>query len=133
MMPDVPQLYRIVLQVADIDRAAAFYGTLLGSPGRRIHTSRHYFDCGSVILGLVDTSEVGQPQPMPDHVYFSVADIEAVHARARQLGALSTADVHGESAGAVVMRPWRERSFYAADPDGNRLCFVDAKTIFTGR
>jgi hypothetical protein len=70
---------------------------------------------------------------MPDHVYFSVGDIEAAHARARQLGALSTGAVHGASAGEVVMRPWRERSFYAVDPDGNRLCFVDAQTLFTGR
>jgi hypothetical protein len=48
------------------------------------------------------------------------------------LGALSKADVHGESAGDVVRRPWGERSFYAYDPGGNGLCFVDAKTLFTG-
>jgi hypothetical protein len=32
-----------------------------------------------------------------------------------------------------VTRPWGERSFYAFDPDGNGLCFVDERTVFTGR
>ena len=40
---------------------------------------------------------------------------------------------HGESGGDIVVRPWGERSFYAADPFGNGLCFVDEKTLFTGR
>jgi len=49
-------------------------------------------------------------------------------------GALVTApDIHGESGGALVTRPWGELSFYANDPFGNGLCFVDASTVFTGR
>jgi hypothetical protein len=32
----------------------------------------------------------------------------------------------------VVKRPWGERSFYAVDPFGNRLCFVAGDTVFTG-
>jgi hypothetical protein len=31
------------------------------------------------------------------------------------------------------VRPWRERSFYVFDPDGNGLCFVDETTVVTGR
>ena len=34
--------------------------------------------------------------------------------------------------GAIVVRPWGERSFYAEDPTGNPLCFVDDRTLFTG-
>ena len=56
-----------------------------------------------------------------------------VHARARGLKCLSKEDVHGEPAGEIVKRPWGERSFYARDPFQNRLCFVDAQTLFTGR
>jgi hypothetical protein len=56
-----------------------------------------------------------------------------VHERARALNCLSTEDVHGASAGDVVTRPWGERSFYAHDPWGNGLCFVDETTLFTGR
>jgi len=49
------------------------------------------------------------------------------------LGCLSTEDVHGKSAGEIVKRPWGERSFYAHDPWGNGLCFVDENTLFTGK
>ena len=129
-----PTLYRIILQVDNLDKAEEFYGTMLGDRGRRIpRGSRHYFDCGPVILALVDVSSESEPKPLPDYVYFSVNDLEAVHQRARELGCLSTEDVHGASAGEIVKRPWGERSFYAYDPWGNGLCFVDENTLFTGK
>ena len=133
-----PTLYRIILQVDNLDRAEEFYGKLLGDRGRRIpRASRHYIDCGPVILALVDVtaenSIAAKPEPLPDYIYFAVDDVDAVHARARELNCLSTEDVHGESAGDVVVRPWRERSFYVHDPWGNGLCFVDEKTLFTGK
>ena len=131
-----PTLYRIILQVDNLDRAEEFYGRLLGDRGRRIpHAFRHYIDCGPVILALVDVAGENipdlKPQPLPDYIYFAVNDVEAVHGRARELNCLSTEDVHGP-AGEVVTRPWGERSFYAHDPWGNGLCFVDEKTLFTG-
>jgi hypothetical protein len=89
-----------------------------------------------VILALVDvtgehTTEM-QPKPLPDYVYFSVSDLENFHALAKELNCLSDEDVHGDSAGDIVKRPWGERSFYVHDPWGNGLCFVDEKTLFTG-
>jgi predicted enzyme related to lactoylglutathione lyase len=129
------KLFRIILQVDDLDRAADFYGKLLDDPGRRIpRASRHYVDCGPVILALVDVT-VGSdtPKPLPDNIYFSVSDLEAVHARAAALGCLSSDDVHGASAGEIMKRPWGELSFYVYDPWGNGLCFVDEGTLFTGR
>jgi len=133
-MADAARLFRVVLQVSDLDRAASFYARLLGSRGRRIPGSRHYFDCGAVILALLDpTRGRVRAKPSPDYVYFSVKDIQKVHARARRLRCLSDDEVHGESAGAIVTRPWGERSFYAEDPFGNGLCFVDRRTVFTGR
>lgn len=133
-----PTLYRIVLQVDNLDRAEEFYGTLLGERGRRIpRGSRHYIDCGPVILALVDVTGEGavetEPVPLPDYIYFAVADVDSVHERARELNCLSNEDVHGASAGEVGKRPWGERSFYAYDPWGNGLCFVDENTLFTGR
>ena len=129
-----PTLYRIILQVDNLDKAEEFYGTLLDDRGRRIpRGSRHYFDCGPVILALVDVTSESEPKPLPDYIYFSVNDLEAVHQRARELGCLSTEDVHGASAGEIVRRPWGERSFYAYDPWGNGLCFVDENTLFTGK
>ena len=38
---------------------------------------------------------------------------------------------HG-SMGEIAERPWGERSFYATDPFGNKICFVDRATMFTG-
>ena len=128
------KLFRVILQVANLDQAAEFYSKLLDDKGRRIpRATRHYFDCGSVILALVDPSAGGEPaKPTPDYIYFAVRDLEKVYERARKLGCLSTDDVHGASAGEIVVRPWGERSFYVEDPWGNGLCFVDDKTLFTG-
>jgi predicted enzyme related to lactoylglutathione lyase len=82
----------------------------------------------------VDPGARGEPaRPNSDHVYFAVADLEAAHSRAQALGALARGQVHGGSAAEIVRRPWGERSFYAVDPFGNPLCFVDQQTLFTGR
>ena len=134
-MRETPKLYRIILQVSDLDRGAAFYAKLLGTEGRRIHgSSRHYFDCGAVILALVDPAEDDEvARPNPDNIYFSVNDIEAMHRLASELGCLSSGDIHGDPAGQVVTRPWGERSFYAFDPFGNPICFVEESTVFTGK
>ena len=134
-MAKTPKLFRVILQVSDLDKAADFYSKLLNDPGRKIpRASRHYIDCGPVILALVDQSAGGlKARPLPDYIYFAVRDLEEVHARARALKCLSREDVHGEPAGEIVTRPWGERSFYVADPWKNGLCFVDEKTLFTGR
>ena len=133
-----PILYRIILQVDNLDRAEEFYGKLLGDRGRRIpYASRHYIDCGPVILALVDVNGENipglKPKPLPDYIYFAVKDIEAVYQRAGELQCLSIEDVHGESAGDLVTRPWGERSCYFHDPWGNGLCFVAEDTLFTGK
>ena len=134
-MAHAPTLFRIILQVPDLDQAEKFYGKLLGDPGRRIpRASRHYIDCGPVILALVDPSVDGeQAKPLPDYIYFAVGNLEEIHERASGLDCLSTEDVHGDAAGEIAVRPWGERSFYVEDPWGNGLCFVDATTLFTGR
>jgi predicted enzyme related to lactoylglutathione lyase len=134
-MAEAPPLFRIILQVDDLDKAEEFYGKLLGDPGRRIpYASRHYIDCGPVILALVDPSIDGEKaKPLPDYIYFAVDNIEEIHGRAKELNCLATDNVHGEASGDIVKRPWGELSFYAYDPWGNGLCFVDNTTLFTGR
>jgi len=134
MMADAPNLFRVVLEVSDLSAAVTFYSKLLGIEGRVLRGSRAYFDCGSVILAILDPTP-GDLKPAPNvgDVYFSVKDLESFHARARELGCLSKEEVHDESAGNIVIRPWGERSFYVKDPWGNGTCFVDKKTLFTGR
>lgn len=130
------KLFRVALQVGDLDKAAEFYSSLLDDQGRRIpRGSRHYFDCGPVILALVDVAKgAGEtPQPTPDYVYFAVNNLEEVYERAKALGCLAKDRFHDQNAGEIVKRPWGEVSFYAEDPWGNGLCFVDEKTLFTGK
>ena len=40
--------------------------------------------------------------------------------------------VHGVPGGDINVKPWGERSFYANDPWGNPLCFVEAGTVYSG-
>jgi catechol 2,3-dioxygenase-like lactoylglutathione lyase family enzyme len=128
-----PALFRLAVHVTDLDRAVSFYSRLLGIEGRGIGGGRCYFDCGPIILAILDVSLGAEPpQPLPT-AYFSVGDLEAVHGRAKEMGCLDREEVHGAPAGAIVKRPWGERSFYVVDPFGNSLCFVDPKTLFTGR
>jgi catechol 2,3-dioxygenase-like lactoylglutathione lyase family enzyme len=129
MTADVPRIFRVIVPVSDLERAVRFYSQLLGMPGRGVGGGRHYFDCGPVILALLDDEK----PPNAESLYLSVANLEEVHARAKQLGCLSGESVHGASAAEMIVRPWRERSFYAFDPFGNGLCFVDEATVFTGR
>ena len=129
------KLFRVALQVADLDQASAFYVKLLDDPGIPIpRGSRHYFNCGGVILALVDVAKGGErPQPTPDYIYFAVNNLEEVFERAKALNCLAQDRYHDQEAGAIVKRPWGELSFYVEDPWGNGLCFVDEKTLFTGR
>src|SRR5262245_46893418 len=129
---DTPKLFRINVEVGNLDRAADFYGKLLGLAGRRQAGARCYFTCGAVTLQVVDVSSSSVPHPAAKALYFTVDDLDAVHARARALGCLSSEDVHGVSGGAITVRPWGERSFYAEDPWQNPLCFVEAGTIYPG-
>jgi predicted enzyme related to lactoylglutathione lyase len=131
-MSEAPKLFRVTLEVADLDHAAQRYATLFGVDGQRHPGGRHYFDCGGVIVAVLDVSRGGMPPtPGPKSLYFAVDDLDAVHARANQLGVLAPYQVHGEPAGAVITRPWGERSFYVVDPWGNDLCFCENGTLYT--
>jgi catechol 2,3-dioxygenase-like lactoylglutathione lyase family enzyme len=131
----VARLFRVIVPVSDIEKAAAFYTTLLDSPGMRVSPGRHYFDCGGVIVALYNPKADGdttEPRPNVEHIYFAVPDLEAVYARADTLGALSPDTGDGRlPMGKIAKRPWGERSFYLHDPSGNPLCFVDEATLFT--
>jgi catechol 2,3-dioxygenase-like lactoylglutathione lyase family enzyme len=121
-----PRLFRVILPVSNIEVAASFYAEILGMPGDRVSPGRHYFPCGGTILACYDALSDGDPAPVgpnPQYFYFSVDDLEAIHERVRRR---SERDVTP-----IESRPWGERSFYANDPFGNPICFVDSKTLFT--
>jgi len=132
MSTDTPRIFRVTLEVASLEEAAAFYAKLLGQAGKRHPGARHYFDCGGVILAVLDPTQGGlTPTPGPKSLYFAVTDLLAVHGRAEALGALAPYKVHGQPAGDAIRRPWGEESFYVTDPWGNDLCFVREGTIYS--
>jgi uncharacterized glyoxalase superfamily protein PhnB len=64
-------------------------------------------------------------RPNPEHIYFAVEDLDAVFEKAR---GLSSQRMDAE----IKTQPWGERCFYALDPFGNPICFVEEGTVFTG-
>jgi predicted enzyme related to lactoylglutathione lyase len=128
-MADVPQFFRMNVEVGDLAAAQGFYETLFGIQGRGQAGHRFYINPGPVALQIVAPPN---PHPAAKALYFTVTDLDAIHARARALGALSTESVHGLRGGDVSVKPWGERSFYVNDPWGNQLCFVEAGTVYAG-
>jgi predicted enzyme related to lactoylglutathione lyase len=130
------RLFRVILPVGDLNRAAQFYSQLLQQDGMRISPGCHYFSCGGVVLALYNPAGDGdttEPRPNFEHVYFAVSDLEDAFSRAEGTGGLVDAVGDGNlPMGRIAKRPWGERSFYMRDPFGNPLCFVDEKTVFTG-
>ncbi|HWC79326.1 MAG TPA: VOC family protein [Pseudonocardiaceae bacterium] len=123
-----PRIFRLVIPVDDIGAAVAFYGAITGSPGERVWRNRHYFRCGDVLLAPVEPGPDNRDfRPADDQriIYFAVDDLPATMAAVRAAGPGEIDDEIGEQA-------WGERSFYARDASGNRLCFVAADTVYTG-
>jgi hypothetical protein len=130
-------LFRVLLSAKDLTVSRSFYEALLATKGREVAGGRVYFDCGPVILGLLDRSSADPAELAPplEAFYFATNDLESVFARARGLKCLEPGFLHddpGSPLGEIIVRPWGERSFYAHDPSDNPLCFVDANTVFTG-
>ena len=127
---NVPKLYRVILPVKNIDRAAAFYAKVLGIPGERISGGRHYFKCGGTILACYSPKGDGDPVGKGwrfhpnQYVYFSVRNLIAAYRRVSNAG--------GKTLGGAATMPWGERMFWARDPFGNPISFVDERTLFRG-
>ena len=125
-----PRLYRIILPVTDIDRAAEFYREVLGTSGRRVSPGQHYFDCAGTILACYDPIADGDGgqgtwrfHPF-QYLYLAVPDLDEVLSRVRAAGGTIE---HG-----IETMPWGERMFHARDPFGGLISFVDENTLFTG-
>jgi SAM-dependent methyltransferase len=129
----VARVFRIVIPVSDMAAADHFYQALLDHPIDEIAPTRHYIDGGGVIVALVDPSGHGGGfRPNPDNIYFAVDDLEGAWERARAAAAGEVDLDEPQFGGGIATRPWGERSFYCTDPFGNRLCFVDETTLYTG-
>lgn len=123
-------LFRIILPVGDIERAASFYRTLFDDDGVRVSPGRHYFDCGGTILACYEPEADGdgpveyrEPQ-LNQYVYFSIPDLENMLSRIEAAGGRVTSEIE--------RMPWGETLFYAKDPFGNLLSFVEKGTEYVG-
>jgi catechol 2,3-dioxygenase-like lactoylglutathione lyase family enzyme len=131
------KLFRVILPVGEIGRAAEFYGAVLGQPGARVSPGRHYFDCEGTILACYDPVADGDgraAQPNPEPIYFAVDDLASAHEACRRAGARFPAESPPDVGplGEIARRPWGELSFYVTDPFGNQLCFVARASVFRG-
>ena len=129
------RLYRVILPVTNIDKAASFYTSVFGIPGSRVSPGRHYFGGASTegsILACYSPREDGDAEtlgetwrPHPSqYLYFSVEDLAAVGLRFISSGA---SEVTG-----IRRMPWGETLFYALDPFQNPISLVQSGTDFVG-
>ncbi len=129
-------LYRVLVPVGDVEKAAGFYGALLGEEGRRVSPGRHYFDCEGTILACFDSKiEDGyEARPLPEPIYLAVDDLPATFAACRDAGAAFDPGSSPQTGplGEIAKRPWGEESFYVRDPWDNPLCFVAQDSVFRG-
>ncbi len=123
-------LYRVIHPVNDMDIAAQFYSSVLGTEGERVSPGRHYFECGGTILACYDPAADGDDpgagwrHHRNQYLYFAVVDLDAA--------CRAVADAGGEITAEIDSMPWGERMFYAKDPFGNPISFVDQSTVYTG-
>ncbi|MEQ9422994.1 MAG: VOC family protein [Cyclobacteriaceae bacterium] len=121
------KLYRVIIPVSDISKAAKFYSSIFGVPGKRVSPGRHYFNMGGVIFACFDPKSDGDDRtlgPNPDHVYISIDDLEAFYEKVKSNGAGYISE--------IMDQPWGEKIFYFDDPFGNKLGIVKKGTEFTG-
>ncbi|MDA8016526.1 MAG: hypothetical protein MPN21_03675 [Thermoanaerobaculia bacterium] len=75
----MPKLFRVLLPVSDIERAASFYAAVLGQQGYRVSPGRHYFDCEGTILACYDPAadgDGGEAVPLTESLYLAVDDLK---------------------------------------------------------
>lgn len=107
----MPHMFRVIVPVGNIERAAHFHGAL-DATGQRISPGRHYFDCEGTILACYDPQADGDGRiasPLPEPIYIAVDDMESNYKRAGAAGAsLSTAVVPDVGPlSRIAQRPFR--------------------------
>lgn len=124
------KLYRIIFPVTDIEAAATFYAEIFGQTGQRVSAGRHYFNLEGTILVCYDPIADGDNIDVQwsfhenQYIYIATDELENVYQKFLR----STCETDPE----IRTMPWGERLFYARDPFGNPICFVDRNTVFVG-
>lgn len=122
-------LGQIALSVSDADRAAHFYGDLLGLPLLYRYGDLVFFDLAGVRLMLSAAPEPGQPaevRPTPGVChYFKVENLEQVYAGLQAKGVAFIDAPH-----LIARMPDHElwMAFFQ-DPDGHALALMEEKSL----
>lgn len=124
------RLYRIILPINDIKVAVEFYSALLDMPGVSVSEGRHYFNLGGTILACYDPQADGDDKGSwsfhhNQYIYIATPKLDEVFRKIKTLKCQHVDDK-------IETMPWGERLFYANDPFGNPICFVDDSTVFSG-
>jgi uncharacterized glyoxalase superfamily protein PhnB len=119
-------LVRVLIRVPDIETAAAFYDYVSGVSGTRVSPGRHHLELGGIELACYDPVAEGDlhdtaQTPSLWQLYITADDLEAVLERVQSAS--------GRVEQPISTKPWGERSFYAFDRFGNRLCFIDSGSL----
>jgi catechol 2,3-dioxygenase-like lactoylglutathione lyase family enzyme len=112
---DLGPIMQILVPVADVDRAAAFYADVLGLPLLFRYPGNAFFDAGGIRLYLAAPTEPGYTGPAT--IYFRVDDVTGTLARLEARGA------------PIRERPeiaHRDAAYdlwlaFVSDPDGNNI------------
>lgn len=117
---------RVVVPVQDYALALHFYSKLFHATSTPVSEGRTYFDLGGINLCVYHPESDGDEPvgQLSTPVYLTVDDVDLAYENAAQAGANGIEPVE--------RRPWGERSFYCFDPSGNRLCFVEDRSMFRG-
>jgi lactoylglutathione lyase len=118
-MPSVRTLDYVILYVADLDRAVAFYRDALGLEHRFTRNGYAEFATGATRFGLFERARlidllgraVDPPRGPAGEVLFLVEDVDAEAERLRAAGV--------EVLRGPEDRPWGHRTLHLLDPDGN--------------
>lgn len=110
----------VILYVADQQRAASFYRTVLGTAPSLDVPGMTELDLGGTTLGLMPASDMAALVPGIDigtgqrcELYLRRPDAAEILARVEPAG--------GRLLSPVAPRPWGEHVGYALDPDGHLL------------
>ena len=113
--PSMVLAVQVVLDVGDIERAATFWGALLGQEPGPPRANGHYVTVGALagttwlVLQRVPESKTVKNRV---HLDFTVADVDAAINRLLALGGRTVREVREGGGHFVTM----------ADPDGNEFC-----------
>jgi lactoylglutathione lyase len=117
----VPRLNLVVLRVADLERAVAFYRAVGLAFERHAHGTgpQHYASESSGFVFELYAATAEQPVSASTRVGFAIEDVDAVVARLVMIDGVRVVVPPKES-------EWGRRAV-VADPDGHRVELVAAK------